>query len=1327
MYRLGIDLGYSSVKIALLDENDAIRYTTYALHAGSVVQTLQDALHKLLAEYRAEDIGVGAITGSGSKFLVNTGLIHGVNEVAAIVEGSLRLNRQVGSIIEIGGQNAKYITNVSAHDKSHLSISMNSNCSAGTGSFLEEQLSRLNLKLEDYSIYAGRATSIPRIAGRCSVFAKTDITHHQQEGASVEDILLGLAYAVVKNYRGAVMKKLPLNAPVLFIGGVAHNQGMTTALRDVLNLREEELIIPTNFSAVGAIGAALLAQAEQRRIDVTAFFRCLENVQEGYAEDQNELALPALSAFGQSDSRNKHYCAPHQKGTFACYLGVDVGSTSTNLVLMDREQSILAYRYLRTFGKPLETVRMGLHDLFNEYGERMQVVGVGVTGSGRYLVGAEIGADAIKDEITSQAKAAVALDSRVDTIFEIGGQDSKYIALQNGRIADFQMNKICAAGTGSFLEEQAAKFAIPINEFGSIALRSQTPISLGERCTVFIETSIAAHLARGARIMDLAAGLCYAIARNYLNRVVGQKKIGDHILFQGGLAYNQGVINAFRALLPGKTLTVPPFFSVTGAYGAALLAQEAMTTEATAFKGFGLTSSKSSRVKSHATPPQSPNRERFQRDVADLIFAGYDDARDPGKKTVGIPRALFTYGMFPMFYAFFKAFDLNVVMSSPTNEETIRLGQEYSLDETCYPVKLINGHVAELVQQKVDYIFFPDLYTVDHPGSSSRKNYGCPYMQLAFKMVNQAMELRKRGIVLLAPTMAFHLGKTFMMKSFSALGETLGKTPEQIACALQKGMQAFHQFEQRIAAHSQSAMAALHPDEKVFVMISKIYGVADPVLNLGIPGKLLDMGYRVLPFYDLPEGDLAREHPNMYWPFGQHILEPALQIAQQPNLYAILLTHHGCGPDTALSHYFREIMADKPYLQIEVDEHSSDVGVTTRLEAFVNSLEAGETRERNVPKTARPRGKISATFTELARGTTLYLPRIFPYAEIFQAHLLSNGIQAEVLPETDAASLAEGRRQTLTNEYFSLTALLGDVFREFQTRTSAGEAFAVCVPQTEGAEVDGQYHRILRTKLDENGLAHIEILAPFIEDAMLQDEQTMQSLCLCVLAGDVIRIAPRQDWARHVRTVRRLIARRQLNLETLKELAETIAQAVRAASWQKHILVIGEPLILYNDFLNDHTFLRLEAQGHRMAYAPLSEALWLFWRDYADQNAQTCPATCRQALDAFQSMIGEISACLSEISPFERELGALIERADHTLGYYSGAFGRYRAAKILGTLPGIHGIIAAASAYENTGISLHALHKGFASEQSLPILHVTFDGNNNENDETKIQSFLYYL
>ncbi|WP_094228353.1 acyl-CoA dehydratase activase [Methanolobus psychrotolerans] len=1329
-YSLGIDIGYSSVKIALIDEHNEIVHTDYVLHKGKIKETLRKILIDLPGKYETGSIVTCAVTGSESKFLSINGDVSHINDVSALIEGSTLMNGNVCSIIEIGGETSRYITGFGKNDRSEIEISMNSNCSAGTGSFLEEQISRLGLGIEKYSSYAARSKSVPRIAGRCSVFAKTDVIHHQQEGVPVEDILQGLAYAVVRNYKGAVIKRLPLEKPLILAGGVAFNRAIANALKDILGLDDDDLFIPEECGNVASIGVAVAAKEKGLKTDFSKILNILENMDNSSSAKGQTVDLPALGQFGSGDGENKHICKfPDSCDTINCYLGVDVGSTSTNLVLIDEKSNMIAYIYLKTLGDPIKAVVEGLKDLGKEHGDRVNVIGVGVTGSGRHMIAKLIGADLIKDEITAQAKAAVSIDSSVDTVFEIGGQDSKYISLNGGMVTDFQMNKICAAGTGSFIEEQANRFDIDIDDFGKIALKGNKPVYLGERCTVFIETSIAAHLAGGTLMEDITSGLCYSIAKNYLNRVVGHKKIGNRIFLQGGIAHNQGVINAFR-VLTCKDIVVPPFFSVTGAYGAAVLTKEGIQQAKTTFKGFTIEESSFQAIKAEEQSVELEDRSEFSEMINKLMFEDYDGSVDHSKQTIGLPRTLFTYGMYPMFNAFFRELGYNVIMSDPTSEETILLGQEYSLDETCYPVKLINGHVAELVNKNVDYIFFPDLYTVVHPGSHTRLDFGCPYMQLAFKIVNRAMELDKRGIELLSPTIGFSLGEEFMRNSFIVLGNQLGKSPEDTIAALHKGMKAFRDFEKRIEEKGKEIVKGLKPDEKAFVLISKSYGVADPVLNLSIPEKLKEMGYKTLAFFNLPEGNIAKEHPNMYWPFGQHILEAAQVVRSHPNIYAILLTHHGCGPDTVFSHYFKEIMGDKPYLNIEVDEHSSDVGVITRLEAFVNSL-------HNLPaETAKDMGaylsdlphadaRIKTNLADLPENAQFYVPDIYPYSQLFCELLRTHGTDMKTLPRTNDRSIDEGRKHTVTNEYFSMAALIGDVLAIPGIRDRDEKQKYLLIPQSEGAEVDGQYNRLLRTVLDKERIRDVGIVAPFMEDLLYKDEEILNNVFLTFIAGDIIRTVPSASRDAYLERALEMIRNNQLCIGSLEALLKDISVECRTRNCEKSVFAIGEPMILYNDFLNSYIFRDIESMGHRIVYAPFSEYMWHFWKDFADQTKNDDRTILQAKLDVFKEFISEINKSLSEYSPFENDLDSLIVRADNTTGYYAGAFGRYRGSKVLGELKGIDGIITVASMYENTGIILNTLHKGFVNGNNKPVLNLTFDGN--ENDEARIESFLYYL
>lgn len=1340
-YSLGIDIGYSTVKATIIDNKNKLAFEQYQQHKGQIKETLDYILSKIDKGFNPSEISHGAITGSLSKQITQELGLNRVNEVSAAIEGATYLHPSAKSIIEIGGQSAKYFTGFNTQEpytlrisrKSMLKIASNSDCAAGTGSFLEEQASRLDIKIKDYSQHAQKAKSIPRIAGRCSVFTKTDIIHHQQEGVPSEDILKGVAYAIVKNYKSAVIRRLPIESPVLFIGGVAKNQTIIDALRDVLQKNKSELIVPEHFDVTNSIGAALIARKDNLRMDFRKVFWDFSRMDQADTEDFDSDDLPPLSQIEPEDITKKHEILPlnHTTSVRDCFLGIDIGSTSTNLVLINSDGGIVNYKYMRTMGNPLKAVQQGLIKINSKLEGNLVISGVGVTGSGRHLIGKQIGADIIKDEITAQAKAAVKIDPEVDTIFEIGGQDSKYISINNGAVTDFQMNKVCAAGTGSFLEEQALKFNIPVDQLGQLALKGEHPVVLGERCTVFIESSIASSLSRGKKTEDIVSGLCYSIAKNYLHRVVGQKKIGKRIFLQGGIAFNQGVANALK-ILTQKDIKTSPFFSVTGAYGAAILALEEMKGRKSKFKGFEQFLDLSLAFKKSLKEAMPIDTDKYKAQTEKLIFEDYDGSIDPKKKTVGIPRSLFSYSMFPMYNSFFKNLGLNVLLSGWSNEGTIKLGQEYSLEETCFPMKLVTGHVAELVEKGVDYIFFPNIYNVSKPASKSRQVYGCAYMQQAGKIIEISVELKKKGIELLSPTVAFKQGSDFMKKSFLELGKQLGKTNEtEVNLALQKGMEANQHFELKVIERRKGLVNKIKKDKISFVIISKMYGVSDPALNLGIPDKLMDMGYSVIPFYELPQSDISKDHPNMFWSFGQPILSSAYFVRDQPNLYAILLTHHGCGPDSVLTHFFQEIMGDKPYLNIEIDEHASKIGVITRLEAFVNSLKYGEqeTTENigSTRKTIRA-GEllITQSFNHLSSNTKIYIPNLFPFSDLLKEVFSRKGNLVEVLPQANAKTVNLGRKYTLTNEYYSMTSLLGDCFTKLENR-NGDKNIAFLIPQTEGAEIGAQYNRLLRTKLDEGNYSDVQVLAPFLEDILKMEKADSSMVLRCLLAGDMIRAAPPEKRAKYLELVKTLIQEDVFDIANLCLIAKGLYSQFRITKKQKRILAIGEPMIVFNDFLNGYTFKNLEDQNQKVIYFSFAEAVWMFLNDFVHQNTKMDSVKNLELLSVFKEEIKSIAKELKEESPFVNKIEDLVKTADDTTGLYAGEFARYRQAKVLLTSSNINGIITANSTYENTGISLNILHKEFSNGSAKPILNLTFDGNNNENDKSKLESFMYYL
>ena len=461
MLSLGMDIGTSTVKLVLL-KNQEIEKQWMAVHHGNPFVCLKKGLSTL--ELAMDTPFSLCVTGSNTEALLEQdSAIPSLGDIPAIVEGVRWIIPQVGSVIEIGSQGARFITDLQSRAPQ---FSVNEHCAGGTGSFFEDQMSRVGCRLGDYSSLVEQAQSVPRLSGRCAVFAKTDIIHRQQEGVSTPDILLGLCYAMIRNYKVTIVRRLPICKPVVFCGGVTCNAGVIRAIRDVFGLSEEELTVPEFARYEAALGAALKASGSFTLRQLN------DSLDRTLTTHHMVGTLPKLELHSGTSlaEPNATKIIPES----GCALGIDIGSTSTDLVLVGADGELVDFQYLRTAGDPEGAVRKGLASIRQRFGD-IRFTAVGVTGSGRERVGKRIGADAVRDEITAQAKGAAHWVPEVDTVFEIGGQDSKYISIQNGEVVDFQMNKICAAGTGSFVEEQAARMGIPLAEFGPLALSSEHP------------------------------------------------------------------------------------------------------------------------------------------------------------------------------------------------------------------------------------------------------------------------------------------------------------------------------------------------------------------------------------------------------------------------------------------------------------------------------------------------------------------------------------------------------------------------------------------------------------------------------------------------------------------------------------------------------------------------------------------------------------------------------------------------------------------------------------------------------------------------------------
>ncbi len=1283
MKQIGIDLGTSTVKIISLD-NKKTEKTWIKKHCGCVVKTVIEGLKEF-----ENDKYLLCITGNNKEAVLSAAdFVQYIEDIPSVVEGVRFMVENAGSIIEIGSQGARFIDDAG---KKAPSFSVNEHCAGGTGSFFEDQMSRLGLKIDDYSKLVQQAREIPNLSGRCAVFAKTDIIHRQQEGVPKQDILLGLCYAMIRNYKATIVKGLEVKKPVVFCGGVTLNTGVIRAIKDIFDLEENELIVPENALFSAAAGAALKAEKE---VELSYLISVLEeNINK--TEEVSGLEKLVLTE-GTNLSEPKASGIIPQDG---CYLGIDIGSTSTDLVLTGTDGELVDFQYLRTAGDPEGVVRKGLKNIREKYGE-FKIRGVGVTGSGRERIGSMMGADAVRDEITAQAKAASYFVPQADTVFEIGGQDSKYIYLKDGEVADFQMNKICAAGTGSFIEEQAARMGIDINDFGGIALSGEKPCDLGERCTVFIETAIAQAEAKGASQADIAAGLCHSVVKNYLHKVVGNKKVGEKIVLQGGVDYNPGIVAAFQSAYRDK-ITVSPVFSISGAFGAALLAKEAVGEKESTFLGFDFPSHEK-RVT--ATSEEIRRNKAFYKRVGQIVVEDYDSTIDPNKKTIGVPLTLIMFKFFPMVNAFFKNLGFNVILSNATNEETIKLSQQYARGETCYPVKLIYGHMMQLAQKKVDYIFIPSVHTIRHPHAKAVHSYACPYMQMAPKAIFDSLGLEKQGIKLLNPVLDLELGAKMMGLAMLETGAELGFSKPRCVPGLIKGAFAVNKYTSDVEKLGEDMLKTVKKDEKVLVLITRNYGLADPVLNMGIPEILLNRGYKVMTLGHLPgmSLDLSKDYPNMYWPFGDHILSGAKLIKNHPNLYAVYLTNHGCGPDTMVSHMFREEMGDKPYLQIEVDEHYSRVGVITRIEAFLNSLSHTENKPMSENFNMLDVNMKSANIKyKPEKNKKLIIPDLGEYTRYIVDYYKKLGYDAVCMEKFDRNIFAVGRAEMNSKEYLPLPAILGGAIKECEKYSAENVQFLI--PFNYGADADGQYARAVRTILDRKGLEKAEIIATVLEE-IAEKADDIELLFRALLTGDVVYTFPYNE-------------REKYAPQTIPEFDELLKLAEKSAELKKNgrtVAAVGTPMCITS--LNEGILDELEKEGNLIKRMPLSEMMYFLWKD----NKIGSEAKLAEA----EKKMKELSSVLGSISPYCKNIGSLFETAEKYLNSFSAANGRYRFAKAVDMGESADAVLTLAPRYENTAMVLQL--RNISSVCKAPLFEISLDGDWDESGKSRLKSFLYY-
>ena len=1389
---LGFDLGSISINTVVMDDDRNILENRYDLCHGKPFELFNSILRDLESAYIECDIGIIGLTGTGGELASE--LIGGsyINEIVAQSTSVAHLYPEVRTIIEMGGEDSKLIFMESAEgESSRLSeFELNTLCAAGTGSFLDQQAKRIGVSIEnEFGELSLKSVNPPRIAGRCSVFAKSDMIHLQQIATPVHDIVAGLCFAVARNFISTLGRGKTIQFPALFQGGVAANKGMVRAFRELLNVTDGELIIPEYHASMGAIGSLYyLMDRPGEEIPGYKGKTQLEEYIEG-EKARGKTFMPLHHP--DAEYRKEVYPIPEGIDNYEVYLGLDIGSLSTNVVLIDEQNRVIARRYLPTASKPIEAIRKGMQEIYDEVGERVVVKAAGTTGSGRYLTGDFIGADLIRNEITAQATAAIAFDPEVDTIFEIGGQDSKYISIDKGVVVDFEMNKVCAAGTGSFLEEQAEKLDINIiEEFGKMALRAQNPAGLGDRCTVFMESDLNSFQQRGVETENLVGGLAYSIVHNYIQKVVRKKRIGDHILFQGGVTNNKAVVAAFEKVT-GKKIFIPPHFDVTGAIGAAMLARDHVKENKlkTRFKGFDISKIPYSvdrftckactnqceirrvRIEGEKRPLYYGGRcEKYELDERkgkgkdipnlfeeriEMLLDGYEVLpKQQGKTTIGIPRGLMVfYQQFPFWRTFFEDLGFQVIVSDETNSQTIKKSLNLIVAETCFPVEVMHGHIYELLEKEVDYIFTPFMINSKAEKDNPTNNCNCPWVQAFPYMVNAALGKTEKE-KLMIPTLTFrYFGKVTADQLYDFFGKKFKLTRKAISAAMYKADQKQEEFENRVRARGREVLASLPEDKECLVIMGRPYNTGDPALNLRMIEKLINLDVLPIPMDYLPLEDehITSDYNRMYWPNGQRILAAARIIGKHDTLHAVYMGNFRCGPDSFLSHFVHEEMSGKPYMEIEVDEHSADAGHITRYEAFLDSLK-GSRLANLAPKQVYVPGKSS---TSPMKGRTLYFPYMNDASYTIAATCRSFGIHSESLPMTTQADLELARKYSSSKECFPMICTTGSFLTKLMEPGIDPTKVSFFMPDHNGPCRFGQYNKFQRILFDRLGFDKAEIISPS-NDNSYEDisgghgTKFRFQAWRGFVAVDILRKFKQEHkpyelvpgntdivYQKGLDEIVRVMENGGKNLpETLEQIGRSFSEIPLTGEKRKPVVaVLGEVFMRDNPFCSAYMVDRLEKYGAETLIAGFSQFLVYFTIRYLRDSRWK--GDYRGIL---QSRIQEFSQTISE----KKLLKAVKEMYDHKLDvsvnemldsclpyihrHYDGDPAVNLGSSVALAKRGVAGLANIIPFTCMPGTIVESVSDSFRKDhRHIPIVHIAYDGQEDTSIELRLEAFMHQV
>ncbi|MRR33152.1 CoA activase [bacterium] len=1254
---LGLCLGACSVTVARRSGGE-LTFESIP-HDGKVAEVLRRILENALPAR----IG---ITGQAFRNMVTLPTISEPEAVELAYESLRPSYPDIDCIVSAGGET--FIAYLLDGKGRIRSVQTGNKCASGTGEFFLQQIKRMDLSLEEAVSVAVDAEPY-QLAGRCSVFCKSDCTHALNKGLPKGRISAGLCQ-MMSGKMVELLKKTRAGK-ILVTGGVSRNQVVLDFLREQY---PDTITVPQSpfFEALGA-----LIRAEKSGPVITG----CEN-----------LFSAAHSSFtfhpGLREGMEQVTFSPAVRGDFhdgEYILGLDVGSTTTKAVLMRTDtRAITAGVYLRTSGDPVGASRRCYREILKQIPEGCspRIIGIGTTGSGRQIAGLHAQTSGVINEIVAHAAAAVFFDPEVETIFEIGGQDAKYTFITNRVASDYAMNEACSAGTGSFLEESAREsLGIGTEEIEAIALRSASAPNFSDQCSAFISSNIKTAVQEGIPKEDIVAGLVYSVCQNYLNRVKGARPVGKKIFMQGGVCYNRAVPAAMAALC-GREIVVPPEPGLMGAFGVALEVLRKVGAGLLEKESFDLDGLASREVVYREPFTCAGGRERCDRKctiarievngvvhpfggACDLYYnllrnreidtAGLDLVKvreglvfgkyappgeaEAGTISVGIPASLLTNTLYPFYAKFFTALGVRVVPGIDAAPE----GMEAPGSAFCFPVLLSHAFLQGLLRKGTDYIFLPFVKTMAVE-TSDEANCTCPFVQADPSYLQAAFfdDLKPK---ILTEVLEFDQPER-LRTAFVAIARKLGFPRGKAVQAYNEARATFEAMRAEMLDHGRRFLSGLGPDENAIVLFGRPYNAFSRFGNMGIPHKFASRGYRVIPHDFLPLDELGETSlPQMFWATGQGIMQAAGYVQRRPNLFGVFITSFSCGPDSFITGYFRDVMGQKPSLTLEIDAHTADAGIDTRIEAFLDVIRGY--RELHLPQERQPEFKparmVSGNGTHIIETgdgrryritdpeVHLILPSMgYSIARCLAAAMCFAGIRATALEPPGPRELTLGKGHATCKECLPLILTAGSLARYIEESRRDGEVLAYLMPETDGPCRFGQYNVFMKNYIRKNRIPDIALFSPSSQDGYAGLPAGLaRRAWLGLSIGDgleevragILALAEDRDKALEAFSLAsgRIIESIAVDsygrlMKTLKEEMEGLARFRRKCSLGEatRISLVGEIFVRRDDFSRQNLVERLSNCGILVRTAPVTE--WLHYTDYCVANGLNGPVSLGKRL-----------------------------------------------------------------------------------------------------------------